>query len=286
MVENEKPTERNIPLPIQRAVRQRCGFGCVLCGLPLYEYDHLLGWAAVKRHVADEITLLCDQHHREKTGGLLPDLQLAEANASPFNLRAGVSRPYDLHFDGNACEIEIGGNRFGMAATNDDVVLIPISIDGTPVLGFILQDGHLLLNLVLFDEFNRLVLHIKNNQLLFAMSPWDIQLVGRNLVIREAARKILVDMVFDVPNAIRIRRGRFLRNGVEIVIWPDRVVVANTGLRFAGNSVTNCPVGFAIGPHDQPFPALFSLPEVPRYLHDEAVSKLWIQERFDLKRLA
>ena len=41
------PTSRNMPLPIQREVRQRCGFGCVVCGLPLYEYDHLLGWTNV-----------------------------------------------------------------------------------------------------------------------------------------------------------------------------------------------------------------------------------------------
>ena len=69
---DEKPSSRNIPLPIQRDVRRRCGFGCVLCGLPLYEYDHMLGWAQAQEHAANEITLLCDQHHREKTNGLLP----------------------------------------------------------------------------------------------------------------------------------------------------------------------------------------------------------------------
>ena len=68
----EQPTSRNIPLPIQREVRQRCGFGCVVCGMPLYEYEHLLGWAQVERHVATEITLLCDQHHREDLRSTAP----------------------------------------------------------------------------------------------------------------------------------------------------------------------------------------------------------------------
>ena len=63
---------RNIPLPVQREIRQRCGFGCVICGMPLYEYEHMEEWAVVQRHVADEITLLCDQHHREKTAGCFP----------------------------------------------------------------------------------------------------------------------------------------------------------------------------------------------------------------------
>lgn len=69
-------------------------------------------WAEVKRHVAEEITLLCDQHHREKTGGLLPKEVVAEANANPFNLRAGVSKPYNLHFSGKEACVEIGGNSF------------------------------------------------------------------------------------------------------------------------------------------------------------------------------
>ncbi|WP_198036130.1 hypothetical protein [Salegentibacter sp. T436] len=72
MSKQDKPNSRNIPLPIQREVRQRCGFGCVICGLPLYEYEHMEEWAKVKRHDAEEITLLCDRHHREKTAGLLP----------------------------------------------------------------------------------------------------------------------------------------------------------------------------------------------------------------------
>lgn len=59
----------------------------MVCGLPLYEYDHLLGWAAVQRHVAEEITLLCDKHHREKTLGLLSNEAVRAANANPLNLQ-------------------------------------------------------------------------------------------------------------------------------------------------------------------------------------------------------
>lgn len=50
MVEKKNINSRNIPLSIQRKVRQRCGFGCVICGMPLYEYEHMAEWAQVKRH--------------------------------------------------------------------------------------------------------------------------------------------------------------------------------------------------------------------------------------------
>ncbi|HEX3045927.1 MAG TPA: hypothetical protein VHY08_14310, partial [Bacillota bacterium] len=76
--------------------------------------------------------------------------------------------------------------------------LIPILIDEVPIVAFVLQDGHLLLNLFLFDEYNQLVLCIKNNPLFQSIAPWDIQLIGCNLIVREGERKILVDMTFEV----------------------------------------------------------------------------------------
>ena len=151
MAYEQKCDSRNIPLPIQREVRQRCGFGCVICGLPLYEYEHMAEWASVKRHVADEITLLCDQHHREKTGGLLPKEVVSQANLNPFNLRENVSKPYNLHFSGKDAEIEIGGNSFTCEDLGYGTAMVPVSVDGTPLIGLIIADGHLLLNLVIFD---------------------------------------------------------------------------------------------------------------------------------------
>ena len=79
--------------PMKREVRQRCGFGCVICGLRLYTYEHMEGWRKVHRHVVSEITLLCDRHQRERTNGLLPLAAVRDANANPHNTRTGVSHP-------------------------------------------------------------------------------------------------------------------------------------------------------------------------------------------------
>ena len=98
-METNNYNSRNIPLPIQREVRKRCGFGCVICGFPLYEYDHLTGWANVYEHVAEDITLLCDQHHKEVTNGLLPREKVFEANKSPYNLKYGLCSPLLLHYE-------------------------------------------------------------------------------------------------------------------------------------------------------------------------------------------
>jgi hypothetical protein len=83
-----KPS-RNIPEPIKREVRQRCGFGCIICGFPLYEHDHMKEWALVQEHVAEDLTLLCDKHHKEVTNGFLPREKVIEANENPYNLKEG-----------------------------------------------------------------------------------------------------------------------------------------------------------------------------------------------------
>jgi len=280
----DPPTSRNIPLPIQREVRQRCGFGCVVCGLPLYDYDHLLGWANVHRHVADEITLLCVQHHREKGNGLLTSAMIEAANKNPHNLREGVSRPYDLHYSGDECEILVGGNSFSTKVGGYGTVLLAVSVDNTPLLAFVLGDGHLLLNLNVFDEYNQLVLCIGNNQLLQSSGNWDIQLVGQNLVVREAERKILIDISFEPPGRIVINRGRFLRNGVEILVRPDRAVVANTGFTCFGNHFRSQGVsmaGIVIGPHAYPITSVFSIKQISRYSYERKHVEEWIADEFE-----
>lgn len=259
---------RNIPLPIQREVRQRCGFGCVVCGMPLYEYEHMEEWAEVKRHVAEEITLLCDQHHREKTAKLLPKEVVREANENPFNLREGVSKPYNLHFSGKKAEISIGSNVFTCEDHGYGTAMFPISVDGTPLLAFILGDGHLLLNLDIFNEFNKPILHIKNNQLYYSAIPWDIQLIGTTLTVREAHKKILVEIEFLPPNKVIINRGRFLRNGVEILVRPENILITNNAMVLSGCHAHNCLGGLILGPHEKPMGGFMAIDSIPRYLGD------------------
>ena len=275
---SESPNSRNIPLPIQREVRKRCGFGCVICGVPLYEYDHLLGWANVQRHVAEEITLLCDKHHREKTSGLLPNEDVLAANIAPFNLRAGVSKPYDLHFSGTECETIIGNNKFTTLDQGYGTVIIPLMIDEVPLIAFLLTDGHLLLNLNLFDENNEQILRICNNQLWYATNPWDIDLKGKSLIIREASHSILIDITFNVPNQIVINRGRFLLNGVEILVRPQYVLLTNQKMLWKGCEAHGVPGGLILGPNTQDLSGFMHISAINRYLGDRSEALAWAKE--------
>lgn len=249
--------------PLMREVRQRCGFGCVICGHPIYEYDHLLGWTNVKRHEATEITLLCPIHHKEKTAGLLPGESVLEANRDPWNLRSGVTAPYTLKYTGDAYFIDVGSLVYGGRATGTRTVAQAIRIDGEPLISVTLEDGHFLLSLAVYDRQGSLVLHIIDNELVLNLRSWDIEFVGKRLTVRQAARDILFDIVFKPPSTVMIQRGWILRNGVEIMILPDMLVVLNT-LNYFIHTTIVAPTGLIIDDDRHDLHAAVAIDDVPR----------------------
>ncbi len=275
---NSNNPSRNIPSPVKREVRQRCGFGCVICGFPLYEYDHMNQWAVVKEHKAEDLTLLCDKHHKEVTNGLLPREKVQEANENPYNNGAGKSSPWLLHYQGDSCEVEIGGNYFTTSSEGNVAQSIPVLVDGIALIYFIMDDGNLLLNMVLFDQFNEVVLQIVDNELFYSVSPWDIEIEGSRLTIREKARHFLVSIHFEPPNKILIDKARLLCNGVEILVKPDHILLTNNNTLLKGNKAINTRAGLIIGSTPIPIGGFMSVQGVNRYLGDTRESIKWAKE--------
>lgn len=265
-VKTDKPNSRNIPSPIRREVRKRCGFGCVICGLPLYEYDHIEDWANVQKHEANNLVLLCDKHHKEKTNKLLPKEIVVEANRNPYNLQNGVSKPYNLHYHGNEAKVELGNSFHTFKSDNANFQLIPLIIDSIPLVKFNFIDNHLLLNLQCLNEYNEPILIIEDNQLLYSVSPWDITLAGRILTIREASRKILIELEFNPPNKVSIKKGRFLCNGIELILKNNGdFFLVNNGNTISGMCGENKPAGLKIGYNPFSLPGIINIKGVKRY---------------------
>jgi hypothetical protein len=60
------------PEESKRRVRQRDGFGCVCCGLGIYQYDHFDSeFSEATAHHENGIISLCAACHAKKTRGLL-----------------------------------------------------------------------------------------------------------------------------------------------------------------------------------------------------------------------
>ena len=279
-------TRPPIPDPIQREVRQRCGFGCVICGAPLYEYHHIdeNPW----NNVATNLTLLCDGHHKEATILLLTPEQIADGNSKPYNLQHGVSSPYGLHFQGQSFDCVVGGNTFSSRLRDNEEATqaIAISVDDTDLIWYrIDRSGRLFLTANILDENNLPLLFIHENSLMYRPATWDIEFKGCKLSVREAARKILFEIEFKPPGEVSIARARLLCNGVEILVRQSHIFVVNSQQLFVKCKADNCDVGLQLGRNVRGLAAGFAgNPEAVCRYHMPAKEKRR-REREALKRM-
>jgi len=248
--------------PVQREVRQRCGFGCVLCGLPIYQIHHIERDPTI--HNPKDMTLLCPNHHEEEKKGLIPKGQVRAANADPVNRRRGVSTAQQLAgFTGPSCSFIVGGCEAKNAGPNTDFAAI--MIDGVPILAFHFEDGHALLHLHLFNEYNEPVLVVRDGWFVVSTLPWDITFEGSVLTIREGKGRIRLQVSFDPPSKVEIKRGFFLFNGVAIAVSEHGVECLNKGNRWSRCGATTNGAAFAIGPRPPGIHVGWALPQVERY---------------------
>lgn len=286
MEETDTNNRPPIPEPIKREVRQRCGFGCVICGFPLYEYEHMLEWARVKRHVAKEITLLCREHHGQKTSGLLPVSDVIKANKNPYNLKEGASKSLLLNYSGDTdISFKVGDSILPYPKLPEKAVVIPIMIDGIPIISFIIKDNNLFINFMAFDRNNHLIFHIVENEVVFSTAQWDIEWIAKKLTIREKKGKILLSIEFNPPNNITILNAIILCNGVEVHLRKNYIACLNNKI-YIGKFIAEgqAPqLGFIFGRRTMWAPCLMYAPDVPRYNVDEKESLKWLRDAIKKK---
>jgi hypothetical protein len=219
-------TNREIEVtdPTKRIVRKRCGFGCIICGLPIYQYDHMYGYTLDTADDPAGITLLCARHHEEKTKRLLPLDKVLAANESPINVQNGVSAPYEVHYSGDQFTIRVGPGTFvGIGSS-----LCALLLRDEEVIAFDLTDkGQLALNVNLHDRSGNLALSIIDNEMLCSINTWDIEYVGRTLTVRQALGDIMFELLFEPPSSISLTRATLAYDDVTIKIGPS--VIHATG---------------------------------------------------------
>ena len=88
---NQLGLSRYIPVDVAKAVRRKCGFGCVVCGSAIYDYEHFKPeFKDAKFHDSSGIVLLCPTHHRAK-GGFISPKTLEKCAKAPFCMSSGFS---------------------------------------------------------------------------------------------------------------------------------------------------------------------------------------------------
>ncbi|MBP1920385.1 HNH endonuclease signature motif containing protein [Youngiibacter multivorans] len=237
---------RNIPEPVKRIVRQRCGFGCIICGHPIIEYHHINEWAVVKEHQPDNITLLCPSHHSDVTANRIPISTILHANKNPYCVLNQYSSPYNIfHSQDKDYSVLIGSLCFHMIHSTDIFSqLTPLMIDHMRIIQLVKIENKLGLFINIFDKNNKLVLRVYNNELVLSTGLWDITYISNKLTLKENKQNLLCEMEFNTPNGLTITKANLYYNNHHVVI--DKKGIQNQNIHLSELDVYS-PVGVGIG---------------------------------------
>jgi len=213
MHSNRHGLSREIPASVKRALRQACGYGCVICGCAIYQYEHVdPEFAEAKEHDPERMALLCGSCHDQKTRGLRSQETVMRARRSPVAKREGFSSvSLDVAPD-SMVAVKIGRTEFHglrdiLIVDNETILSVsPPESRGTPPR----------IDAAFYDRSNKLVARIVENEWRGESTAFDIETKGPVITIRSKPRKI--DLVLRVvpPHGIVLEQLRMCRNGKTI----------------------------------------------------------------------
>ncbi|WP_433895211.1 HNH endonuclease signature motif containing protein [Sphingobacterium mizutaii] len=242
---NKYGLSRNIPAPIKRQIRQESGFGCVICGNGIYEYEHIEPeYNDAEIHDPKCMTILCPSCHSKVTRGLISKKTVWEAKNKPKSLEKGFSSDW-FDIGENYPFIVLGG------LTLLDVT-IPLLIDNIPVIKITKiesENSPWLLTAKFFDSENNLTLEIIENEWMAYNDNWDVNIVGPVITITDNQKVTVLQLRIVPPDGIIIEKLKMSYNGYSLTIDGDMLAIVAPGDRrsyYYGCISSNNNVGLNI----------------------------------------
>lgn len=247
MTTNRQNLSRTIPEAVKREVRQRDGFGCIVCGSAFYQYDHLgTEFKDAETHDPQQIVLLCGGCHDRKTRGVLSTETLQMHAQSPRCMQTNFSwGPLDVGRDHP--EIVLGT----LTATH---VRSLLTIDGEDVFSIaqpVVPHGPFTVNASLYDQGGRQTVKIVSNEFQAEVSNWDVEITGPRVTVRSAPGKFDLVIRMEPPHRLVIERLDMVyknlsiqcREGQDTIIEGAGTLLKTTGATFNGCDIAVCVSG-------------------------------------------
>ena len=245
---NKHGLPRRIPPEIKRQIRKNAGFGCVICGNGITEYEHVdPEYHDAKEHDPEKMTLLCGNHHNKVTRGMLSKDTVKAAMLNPICKQQGFSNDF-FDFGLNHPTILIGGNIFKK-------VYIPVIIKSAPL--FIIkppEEKGASFNLSCYfwkaDETDSLI--IEDNEWKAGTNNWDVEVMGNRITVREKSGKIHLCLAAYPPEGLVLEKLDTVIHGLKVIANQKKLEVIDGfknkiydgSINFSGNEISETPVGF------------------------------------------
>jgi HNH endonuclease len=203
-----------IPESIKRQVRQNSFFGCVICGMPFYEYEHIEEYSVVQEHTVDNIILLCPNHHSSKTTHKLSKERLIHGQKKPYNSQKPNTTPYKIE-PSKKIDVNLGTNSclgWDHAKYNEHHV---IWINGQSFFTLHSDDGWLSTSLRITDQNGVILLNVIQGELVVSTNIFDYTYEGNNIKIRDNSDKRIILDIRIADNKVEIHQALFLHEGCD-----------------------------------------------------------------------
>ncbi len=217
MTKNQYGLDRKIPGEVARQVRQRCGFGCVICGLAVYQYEHFdPDFKDATTHNPDGITLLCGSCHDNVTRRVWSKEKVRLANQNPRCLGQG--------FSWGAFDISTKDFEFVLGGVKMQGVPVPLLVSNQPLIEVAPpeQEGApFRLSAHFYDQTGKLTFSIVSNEWKGPIENWDIEHIGGRFTIRKKMGDIVLQFKCYPPKMIVVERLKMTYDDSVLSIGPD-----------------------------------------------------------------
>lgn len=242
---NKHGLSRYIPEDVKRKVRQKCGYGCVVCGTAIIEYEHVdPEFSEAKEHDPEKIVLLCSQCHAKVTRKFISKELVKLASEKPASIKRNyASEMFQLL--ATTPKFVIGG----VSITNTP---IPLKVKGYPVIQVKPAEekgAPARFSATFFNSRGELSLQIIDNEWRVNSGNWDFEAVGGYVIIRDNQGKISLKLRVSDTDGIVVEKINMLidsyrieGNTTELFIRGDE----GTNIICRGMMIDNCAVGFSL----------------------------------------
>ncbi len=172
-----------VPEVVKRILRVEAGYGCCVCGHPIFQYHHIIPYNIDPHFRPEDMMILCPNHHDEVK--VMSEGDQRAFKEKPFNFTRNLVNG-NLHVKQDNCDLKLGNSTFSSGPGTI------IKIDNEHLLS-VRQTSHgtLLLNVKLYDAKNELVAEIVDNEWVARTNViWDLEYSYNLLIIRSALYKI------------------------------------------------------------------------------------------------
>ncbi len=242
---NKHGLSRDIPSDVKLAVRQACGFGCVVCGASVIEYEHIdPEFHEARSHDVDSIALLCSTCHSNVTRKFWSKEKIRAARNAPHCKQTGFSWGH-FDFGDQHPAIRFAGVTFRRCT-------IPVAVSGLPVFqieGPEIASGPFRLSANFTDDTGRPILEIRQNEWHAIADIWDQEFSGGRILIRDKARSQCLILRAEPPHGIAIEKlhmkvRQFTLTGDADTLHVDSPIMSGS---FTNCGIDGSYIGLSLG---------------------------------------